>query len=250
MNTIRTPRAYGEVIAVNVDIQNDFCPGGALGVNEGDQVVPIANEVNQFVRDNNGFVVFTRDWHPREDNVHFAENGGPWPVHCLQYPFGDVFPQSEEGAGLRMDLEIDRDDAIASKGMSGLDDGYSGTEAVIDNDSKLGDIVSDLVRDERTVGKAIERIACVNKELGKRTLVLVLGLATDYCDKATVLGALEATEREWVDVAIVEEGVRAVNIQPDDGDKAMQAMIDAGALAISIEDIRANNFMIDRRGER
>lgn len=250
MNTLRTPRTYGEVIAVHVDIQNDFCPGGALGVTEGDQVVPVANEVSEFVRDNNGFVAYTRDWHPRENNVHFAENGGPWPIHCVEYPHGDTFTQSDEGAGLRMDLTVADGDAIASKGMSGLDDGYSGAEAIIGNNSRLGDIVSDLPTEERTVGRAVERIARINANLGARTLALVDGLATDYCVKATVMSLLEITDRKWVDVAIVTEGVRAVNIDPADGERAMQAMIDAKALVVSLDDIRAGGICIDRRGER
>lgn len=250
MNTLRNPNTYGEVVAVHVDIQNDFCPGGALGVSEGDQVVPIANEVSEFVRANDGFVAFTRDWHPRENNVHFAENGGPWPVHCVQYPYGDAFPQSDEGAGLRTDLVIEQTDAVASKGMSGLDDGYSGAEAVIGNDSKLGDVVADLPVEERTVGTAIERVARTNTNLGARTLVLIDGLATDYCDFATAMKVLEATDRKWVDVAFIPEGMRAVNINPTDGDKAIQAMLDAQALAISIEDIRNGGIYIDRRGER
>ncbi len=250
MNTLRNPREYGEVVAVHVDIQNDFCPGGALGVNEGDQTVAAANEVSEFVRANDGFVVFTRDWHPRENNVHFAENGGPWPVHCVQYPYGDAFPQSDEGAGLRTDLVIEQTDAVASKGMSGLDDGYSGAEAVIGNDSKLGDIVTDLPAEERTVGAAIERIARINTSLGTRTLALVDGLTTDYCVKATVMSLLDTTDRKWVDVAVVTDGVRAVNINPTDGDEAMRAMIEAKALAVSLDDIRAGGIYIDRRGER
>jgi nicotinamidase/pyrazinamidase len=97
-----------------VDVQNDFCPGGALAVAEGDQVVaPINRLIEQ-----SAFVVATRDWHPR-DHRSFAAQGGPWPEHCVQ---------GTPGAELRSDLELDRVEAVVDKGQDREREGYSGFE--------------------------------------------------------------------------------------------------------------------------
>lgn len=241
------PNKYGEVVAVHVDIQNDFCPGGALAVNEGDHIVPIANEISRFVHEQGGLVVYTRDWHPRDNNKHFDDHGGPWPPHCIQYPGGDAITQSTEGAGLHLGLDIAAVDAIANKGTDGIDDGYSGAGAVIANSSLFGDLVADLPQHERTVGTAVELIARINASLGARTLVLVDGLATDYCVRATVLDLIESTDRAWADIAIVPEAIRAVDISPGDGDAALRAMYEAQAIALSVDTIRAGGIQIARR---
>src|SRR5579875_3007351 len=95
-----------------VDVQNDFCPGGALAVPEGDRVVEPINELAERIE----FVVATRDWHP-PGHSSFSEQGGPWPVHCLR---------DTPGAELHPGVRRDRLDAVVDKGQTLELDGYSG----------------------------------------------------------------------------------------------------------------------------
>jgi nicotinamidase/pyrazinamidase len=97
-----------------VDVQNDFCPGGALAVPDGDAVV---ERVNQLARDAS-FVVATRDWHPA-DHGSFGPQGGPWPAHCVQ---------GTEGAELHPGIDRDLIDVVVDKGRAVDRDGYSGFE--------------------------------------------------------------------------------------------------------------------------
>ena len=97
-----------------VDVQNDFCEGGALAVPGGDEVVePINRLIERY-----DFVVATRDWHP-PDHDSFVQQGGPWPPHCVQ---------ESEGAQLRKGLEVERIDAVVDKGQAPGREGYSGFE--------------------------------------------------------------------------------------------------------------------------
>lgn len=95
-----------------VDVQNDFCPGGALAVPDGDTVVAPINRLMAEVP----FVVATRDWHP-PDHLSFTASGGPWPAHCVA---------ESTGAQLHPGLEVDRIEAVVDKGEGRNDDGYSG----------------------------------------------------------------------------------------------------------------------------
>ena len=97
-----------------VDVQNDFCPGGALAVPDGDEVVAPINRLMEEIP----FTVATRDWHP-PDHYSFASQGGPWPVHCVQ---------DTRGAQLHPKLHISQIDAVVDKGQGREDDGYSGFE--------------------------------------------------------------------------------------------------------------------------
>jgi len=136
---------------VIVDFQNDFTPGGALAVREGDR---IADRVNELAADPRfDLVVATRDWHPA-DHGSFAERGGPWPVHCVQ---------GSEGAELHPSLERERVDVVIDKGTDPDTEGYSGFE-----DTALGELLRE---------RGIDRVT-------------VVGLATDYCVKNTALDAL------------------------------------------------------------
>jgi len=134
-----------------VDVQQDFLPGGPLGVPGGDAVI---DRVNELARDG-GFdvVLATRDWHP-EDHSSFQAQGGPWPPHCVQ---------STPGAQLSPELDQERIDAVIDKGTSREGEGYSGFET-----GELGT----LLRTERV------------------TEVTITGLATDYCVAATARDAL------------------------------------------------------------
>jgi nicotinamidase/pyrazinamidase len=149
------PKLSSTDALVIVDVQNEFCPGGALEVPEGDQVVPVLNRWIKRARRARALIVATRDWHP-PDHMSFAAQGGPWPVHCVQ---------ETPGAAFHPDLTLPEDTVIISKGMAPEDEGYSGFEG------------TDLA----------QRL----KDAGVRRL-WVGGLALDYCVRATVLGGLEA----------------------------------------------------------
>jgi nicotinamidase/pyrazinamidase len=170
-----------------VDVQNDFCPGGALAVAEGDQVVePLNRLIKEFLA-RGDYVFKSRDWHPAQTK-HFARYGGTWPVHCVQ---------GTSGAEFHQDLLDDPRVEIVSKGM-GDEDSYSAFD---------GTDLADLLR-QRDVEE-----------------VWVGGLATDYCVKQTALDALHAGFR----VKAVREAMRAVEVQPGDGQRAIEEMQRAGA---------------------
>ncbi len=170
-----------------VDVQNDFCPGGALAVAHGDEVVPPLNKlIAEFLQ--RGDPVFkTRDWHPLTTK-HFADFGGTWPVHCVQ---------GTKGAEFHPDLTDDARIHIISKGL-GDEDSYSGFDG------------TDLAAQLRNFG--------VDE-------VLVGGLATDYCVKNTVLDAL----KEGFTVKALTNAMRPVDLQPGDGNRAIEDMRRAGA---------------------
>lgn len=229
--TETTPRTYGEIIAVNVDIQNDFAlPTGTLAVDHGEDVIPKANQVNAYVREQGGQVAFTQDWHRPDNEKHFAK----WPVHCLQH---------KAGAALHDGLEIEPRDTIAHKGMYLEDDGYSGWEAELVGGTLTG-LVENLPLREKTLGRAIGLIATYAAERGEQLAIVVEGLATDYCDLATTLDALKHTDRDTVDVYVVTDAMRAVN--QETGDAALQAMLEAKAIAITTEELINGGIVIDR----
>ena len=225
--------SYGEAVVIVVDVQKDFCPGGALGVNDGDKVVPPINKLTDWVRDNDGVVVFTRDKHPMQTK-HFDK----WPVHCVADTPGYEFHPN---------LIIKENDAIASKGMSTEDDGYSGFDAVIEpGRSRMGDVVANLPRAERTVGNAVERIVRINQGLGKRTIAFIPGIAGDYCVPATA-EPLVNLNPEWLDVVWIEDAVKSVD--ESDGKRAKQALIEAGMYAMTVDEI-INGGIVIGRGEQ
>ena len=138
-----------------VDVQVDFCPGGALGVEHGGDVVPRLNRVIDTFGELGLPIFFTRDWHP-SNHVSFKAQGGPWPPHCVQ---------GSAGAEFHPDLRVPRDAVIVSKGESPSKEAYSGFQGT-DLGTRLGKL------------KVVE--------------VLVGGLATDYCVKETALDAIRA----------------------------------------------------------
>lgn len=200
------------IITVAVDTQNDFCPGGALAVEDGDQVVEPLNDAFRYTREQNGLVVATRDWHP-EVTPHFADYGGTWPVHCIQDTFG---------AELRDDLNIDDNTVIINKGM-GQTDGYSAYEGVTKDGRTLAEIA------EPTTPR--ERVA-----------LIIGGLATDYCvlntvlDAATQAARIREARQGVLDVYALTDAMRGVNVNPDDSDKALQAMQDNGVQLITTQE--------------
>ena len=181
-----------------VDVQNDFCPGGALAVPRGDEVVPVLNAWIERFRTAGRPVIFTQDWHPA-DHVSFREQGGPWPEHCLQ---------GSRGAEFHPDLRVEG--VIFRKGFRTDRDAYSGFEGhPLRADGSL-DTDRDLAVWLRDQG--VER-------------VFVGGLATDYCVRATVLDAL----KYGFSVRVIVDGCRAVDVRPGDGQRALEEMERAGA---------------------
>ena len=179
-----------------VDIQNDFAdPAGNLYVNDGEAVVPLANQEAARARQAGALVVYSRDWHPSA-TPHFQKDGGVWPVHCVQDSWGAAFHPALQVQG-----------EVLYKG-SGGEDGYSAFS----------------VRDPRSGDTQPTPLEALLREQGVQRVV-VLGLATDYCVKETVLDA----RRLGFHAEVVRDGVRAVDLQPDDGDRALEAMQHAGA---------------------
>jgi len=197
-----------------VDLQNDFLPGGPLAVPDGDAVIPVANRLMA------GFetVIASQDWHPADHSSFVAEHPGHivgdtvhlngqtqilWPVHCVQ---------ESDGASFSEDLNSERITHVIAKGTDREIDSYS---AFFDNGH---------VKETGLHGYL--------QALGVDALT-VLGLATDYCVKYTVLDALKLSYR----VSLVTDGIRAVNLRQDDGSNALLEMSAAGADLITSSDI-------------
>lgn len=171
-----------------VDVQNDFCPGGALAVPRGDAIIPRVNRtIDQFVR--RGLpILATRDWHPPMTK-HFKEFGGAWPPHCVQ---------GTKGARFHPDLRLPKDAVVLSKGMDPEQDSYSGFQALSDGGRDLESVVHDLGIDE----------------------LYLCGLATDYCVRATALDA----QRRGIHVHVLEDAIEGVDVKPGDSEAAMEEM--------------------------
>src|SRR5438105_2802091 len=189
--------AFDEKTAlIVVDVQNDFAdPKGSLYVAGGETVVPVANREVDRGLDVDALIVYTADWHP-ETTPHFKKDGGIWPVHCVHGTWG---------ADFHPDLRV-KGESIR-KGVGG-EDGYSGftvRDPVTGEERKTP--LEDLLRDAD-----VERL-------------VVLGLATDYCVKETVLDAV----RLGFETKVLREGVRAVELQPGDASRALDQMSEAGA---------------------
>jgi nicotinamidase/pyrazinamidase len=197
------PATIGRMVAYDprtalivVDVQNDFAdPGGSLAIRGGAGIIPGLNEVVRTAVATGGLVVYTQDWHPAA-TPHFAKDGGIWPVHCVMETWGAQLHPDLMVAGPRV-----------RKGSNG-EDGYSGFT--------MRDPVSGAERPTELEGllreQGIER-------------VVVCGLATDYCVKATALDALRLGFR----TRVLTDAIAAVNLEDGDGDRALAAMTEAGA---------------------
>jgi nicotinamidase/pyrazinamidase len=187
---------YGPQVAlVVVDVQNDFAdPAGGLSVGGGAELVPLVNGEVERALAAGAAVAYTQDWHPAH-TPHFAQDGGIWPVHCV----GGTW-----GAELHPGLSVRG--PIVRKGSHG-EDGYSGFS--MRNPSGGLPIPTEL---DATLARG-----------GVKRLV-VCGLATDYCVKATALDGV----RLGYETAVLLEIVRAVNLEPGDGDRALDEMAAAG----------------------
>ncbi|MBD3241841.1 MAG: bifunctional nicotinamidase/pyrazinamidase [Chitinivibrionales bacterium] len=180
-----------------VDVQNDFCPGGAVPVPQGDLVVPVMNNYIELFLSNRLPVFASRDWHPAQTE-HFETGGGSWPPHCIQNTWGAQF---------HPDLEISDETTVVSKGMEAGSDGYSAFESVGGNGKPLAELLSERDVDTLMVG----------------------GLATDYCVKASVLEALDHGYEVYLQV----DATRGVELHDGDVARALDEMHARGAKDIT-----------------
>jgi nicotinamidase/pyrazinamidase len=198
----------GDKALILVDLQYDFCPGGALAVARGDETIAVANRVARHF----DLVVATQDWHPADHGSFAANHEGAqpyqvidlhglqqvlWPVHCVQ---------GTHGAAFHEDLRV-RIAKVFQKGTDPTVDSYSG---FFDNGKRKSTGLTPWLREQ-----------------GVRS-VYVLGLATDYCVKFTSLDACA----EGFTTYLIEDGCRAVDLQPGDGDRAIDEMRSSGVVVV------------------
>jgi nicotinamidase/pyrazinamidase len=191
---------------VVVDLQNDFFPGGALGVKNGDQILPV---INKLLKQPFDLIIGTKDWHP-QNHGSFAETHGKkvgevidlnglqqilWPTHCVQ---------GTRGAEFSDQWDHDKVERVFYKGTDPDIDSYS---AFYDNGHRKSTGLHEYLQ-----SKAIKEI-------------YIAGLASDYCVKYSVLDALKL----GYSVYVVIDGCKPVNLAADDEEKAMQEMLQAGA---------------------
>ena len=182
-----------------VDMQNDFCPGGSLAVPQGDDVIQPINQLVAEFESNGDPVVYTKDHHP--PNHHSFQSGHPegiWPDHCVQNTHGWEF---------HPDLRVSG--PVFYKAFHTAEDSYSGFGGHIEPASGAQSLTGYLK--ENNVGE-----------------VIVVGLALDYCVKSTAIDAHDLGFKTTVLLA----GTRAVNVNPDDGDKAVAKL---KSLGINVE---------------
>ena len=180
------PKA-GDALLV-VDVQNDFMPGGALGVPDGDEIIPVVNDLVTRFRQAGLPIIFSRDWHP-EGHCSFEDQGGAWPVHCVR---------GSPGAEFAPEILVPAEAVVISKATRRDEEAYSAFQ-----DTGLTRLLN---------ARGVAR-------------VIIVGLATDYCVLASARDALKS----GFGILVVEEGVRAVNVRPDDGQRALKEMRRSGA---------------------
>ncbi len=187
-----------------IDIQNDFCPGGALAVDDGDAVVPISNALQERFQ----VRVLTQDWHPGDHSSFAANHEGPEPFSLIDMPYGPqvLWPThcviGSKGSEFHPDLEINRADMIIRKGFRAAIDSYS---AFFENDKKTETGLAGYLRERGT------------------SEVYLVGLATDFC---VCYSALDAVKQGFA-ATVITDGCRGIDL---DGslDAAMAQMRDAG----------------------
>ncbi|MHB1220582.1 MAG: bifunctional nicotinamidase/pyrazinamidase [Gammaproteobacteria bacterium] len=199
---------------VLVDLQNDFCPGGKLPVEDGDKVIPLANQLQPKFE----LVVATQDWHPKDhmsfasnhDNAKIGEtlmiNNMPqimWPAHCIR---------QTHGAAFHIDLDLNPETKIFYKGTDSQIDSYS---AFFDNAHLRATGLAEYLRNEHV------------------TDVYIMGLATDYCVKYSALDAVHT----GFNVFVIEDACRGVELNSGDCAAAFEEMRQAGIKIVKSTDI-------------
>lgn len=192
-----------------VDVQNDFCPGGALEVPAGDRIIPVINSLSSTFNT----VILTQDWHPKGHSSFASTHEKKEPYETIEMPYGEqvLWPdhciQGNKGAAFHPDLEVNRGQLIIRKGFRKDIDSYS---AFFENDQKTPTGLTGYLR-----------------ERGVKTLY-VTGLATDFCVRWTVLDGMS----ENFDVFVVEDAVRGIDIEGS-VEQAWNEMASAGAKKVS-----------------
>lgn len=181
---------------VIVDVQNDFCPGGSLPVGHGDEVVPLLNRYASRFTEAEAPIFATRDWHPA-NHASFKDQGGIWPIHCVQ---------DTHGAAFHPNLDLPSGTVIVSKAQEPSEEAYSGFQ---------GTTLTEQLRE-----RGVER-------------VYVGGLATDYCVKSTVLDALGAGFETY----FLADASRGVEVNEGDVAAAETEMEQAGAKTLTLDDL-------------
>jgi len=176
-----------------VDVQNDFCPGGALGVPGGDTIIPKVNRYIAIFQKKKMLIFSSRDWHPIRTK-HFKDFGGVWPVHCIY---------NSRGAAFHPRLKLPKEAILLYKGMDPEKDCYSVFQA--EDGSGMG-------------------FANLLKVLGIKELYIA-GLATDYCVKFTALDAL----RLGYKVKVLTDAIKGVDLKPKDSENALKEIVKKGA---------------------
>ena len=181
-----------------IDLQNDFCPGGALAVSDGDQIVAPLNRYISLFRKKKLPIIASRDWHPKRSK-HFKPYGGLWPIHCIQ---------RTKGARFHPCLKLPSSKIVISKGFRAGQDGYSAFEGLDAKGRNLIEIMKKEHIHELYIG----------------------GLATDYCVQSTVLDALNRK----IKVNLLTDAIQGVNLKKDDSKKAIRKMVQRGARKVTL----------------
>ncbi len=189
---------------VAVDVQNDFCPGGALGVRQGDKIVPAINKYIKLFSKRRLPIFATVDWHPKK-TTHFKEFGGVWPLHCIK---------NTKGAEFHPKLKLPKEAILVYKGMDPEKDSYSAFQAEDQNGMRLPSLL---------------------KILGIKE-IYIAGLATDYCVRFTTADAIKSGFK----VKVLVDAIKGVNLKPGDSEEAIKEMVKNGAKKITLKDVENN----------
>jgi nicotinamidase/pyrazinamidase len=186
-----------------VDVQNDFCPSGALGVPDADRIVPVINRYIKVFAKKGFFIFATRDWHPVRTK-HFKDFGGIWPAHCIQ---------NSQGAAFHPKLRLPKGTIFLHKGMDPEKDSYSAFHA----------------EDERGVGflKLLNLLGVDG--------IFIAGLATDYCVKYSTRDAV----KHGFKVRVLADAIKGVDLKPGDSEMAIKDMLRHGAKVLTFRNIRS-----------
>ncbi len=185
-----------------VDVQNDFCPGGALGVPEADKIIPAINRYIKIFSKKKLPILVVRDWHPVRTK-HFRDFGGLWPIHCIQ---------NSKGAQFHHALKLPKEAVLLYKGMDPQKDSYSAFQA----------------QDLRGAG-----LLNLLKNLRVKE-IYIAGLATDYCVKFSTRDAL----KNGFKVKLLIDAMKGVNLKPNDSEDAIRGMVKRGAKKVSLKNLR------------
>lgn len=185
-----------------VDVQNDFCPGGALAVPEGDKIIKNLNGYIKIFSQKKLPIFASRDWHPKKTK-HFEEFGGIWPSHCVR---------DTKGAQFHPRLKLPKEAVILSKGMDPEKESYSTFDGLDNNNSPLINLLRAFGIEELYIG----------------------GLATDYCVKHSVIDALRAGFK----VRLLIDAIKGVDLNPGDSARAIKEMVGHGARETTLEEIK------------